>query len=304
MEYRAIFPLCNFRITEDLRGCIERESAIAFPGGVKLRNFDKSCLEYWGKYVDYATPQHRESVHHTDYSLEYVGDDGSFSTLSYTYLFLWCVREMDVQVPYMFWIDETARWSYSSYSPSLYVHINRDDDDSTQVLADWTLTSEDIDLALKISERFQNRIVPSLGQHKYLSLKNAINFLHTGLMDRFWNTQAILYSVGLESLFSFSNIEISHRLAENIAWFHNPKNAATRVSTYKDAKKFYNYRSKIIHGGIPRQTDEEVRLTIWARKVLRTSIVKIIDEDIYIDLYGTSDDSIRQYYEKLVLSAN
>lgn len=59
-------------------------------------------------------------------------------------------------------------------------------------------------------------------------------------------------AITLEALFApHSHLEISHQIAFNISRFLG-RNKKEREETYKRVKKFYNVRSQIIHGSIPK----------------------------------------------------
>ncbi len=60
----------------------------------------------------------------------------------------------------------------------------------------------------------------------------------------------ILVVAALESLFSISSSEVAFRLSSNIAWFlyPEPSDHKKRKEKFKEVKKLYNFRSRVVHG--------------------------------------------------------
>ena len=108
-----------------------------------------------------------------------------------------------------------------------------------------------------------------------------------------WTTRYLMIWIALEALFG-TNIEISHRISERVAFFLVPNRIAAKEK-YKTAKKCYDWRSKIVHG-----RDLEKLGPITSEQILydseyfiRESIKKVL---INKHLIGKFDEPNRERY--------
>ncbi len=110
---------------------------------------------------------------------------------------------------------------------------------------------------------------------------------------------AINLAIALECLFSpFSNNELSHQISFNVANFLSRKRKE-KENIYKQFKKFYSIRSKIVHGELIHNKD----IDVITKTFIDTSlIIKQILSDI--DLIKTfNDNKLRKdYLNDLVFS--
>lgn len=102
--------------------------------------------------------------------------------------------------------------------------------------------------------------------------------------------------IALESLFIKENIELSYRLALNIASYL-ANNSEERKKIFDRVRRAYNFRSKIVHGNSDSIRKEELNEIISSiESYFRKSIQKIL-----IDKQGKDKNHFLDYVEKKVL---
>ena len=92
------------------------------------------------------------------------------------------------------------------------------------------------------------------------------------------------YCTVMEALLSTSQTELSHQIAERLAYFIGT-NPDERISIYKSSKKAYNIRSKVVHGDTISANDIQALIPI--SEFCDQSIRKIFstlfrDKDLYL----------------------
>ncbi len=104
------------------------------------------------------------------------------------------------------------------------------------------------------------------------------------------------YMTCFESLFLKSDKELSHQLAERVAFFIE-EDPAKRVETYKLLKKAYNIRSVTLHGNIEKSSFERLKdVALKLDEILRRSILKIISDRNLLE--GFNDE--KNFNEKML----
>ena len=108
-------------------------------------------------------------------------------------------------------------------------------------------------------------------------------------------------SVFLETLFSpEGDQELTHQIAYNFAWFGGNSDE-NRKEIYKLIKKFYNLRSKIVHGDIPNQ-DKLVELTPEIFLLCAECLKKILSSEELIQIFNDSFKR-KSYFEKFMFDS-
>jgi hypothetical protein len=124
--------------------------------------------------------------------------------------------------------------------------------------------------------------------------------------------QIVHDTIALESLFSTSSQEISYQVSTRSAWFMYPKidsqNNNIRTRYYNTIKKYYDIRSKIVHGNFENIKNEldklneidkyiEGNLNCHVRDILKT----IITDTNLINIFTRNIKDFNQYLLSLVL---
>jgi hypothetical protein len=94
----------------------------------------------------------------------------------------------------------------------------------------------------------------------------------------------------MEILFSSSVQELSFQLASRISWYlrysHSPEG---REQIFKKVKEIYGMRSKIVHGGTPKNTKDfraQMRLTLEESESINSEIFREILRRNHIELFS------------------
>jgi Apea-like HEPN len=74
------------------------------------------------------------------------------------------------------------------------------------------------------------------------------------------------YCSALEALFSTSQFELSHQIAERVAVMTGGSNKSDRLPTYRFVKECYSFRSKYVHGA-PLKAADELKLEAMSEKL-------------------------------------
>jgi len=118
-------------------------------------------------------------------------------------------------------------------------------------------------------------------------------------------TKIVNYASCFETLFSTTNFEVAHQIAERVAFLLEAAGNKRRT-VYQDLKKAYNFRSRIIHGGSLKENElsELESLIIKIDKNLRTVVNLIIsDFESYKEILSNSE-SIDEYFHNMIFCGN
>lgn len=126
---------------------------------------------------------------------------------------------------------------------------------------------------------------------------SAANFhLHNARSNRDLGLKIAQMCTYFECLFSTSTAELSHQLSERIAFFIE-KTPEERLKTYKQIKKAYGTRSKIVHGDrISRNLPELSDTSTFCDEVARKINDKILPNKKLIEILDSPDQSILDDY--------
>jgi len=104
------------------------------------------------------------------------------------------------------------------------------------------------------------------------------------------------YCICFEALFSVDTTELSHKVAERIAFFigDTPEN---RVQIYQGVKFAYGIRSKIVHGDrIPQKHREKtLKTALFCDDILRKVMNKIFLNDETKQVFLSNNDTLERY---------
>ena len=153
-------------------------------------------------------------------------------------------------------------------------------------------------------EKFSEDIWPVItGKRHRSSIDTALRFFNRGIVDfaRGDSEIAVIDFVScLESLVSPGS-ELTHRIAENIAWI-TERNPTARSARYCDMKRIYRIRSEIVHGSEAKAEDLAQAMGIssqLARYCLRFSMGYYLKgfgkEDILSDLHKVLLGSCKEF---------
>jgi hypothetical protein len=113
--------------------------------------------------------------------------------------------------------------------------------------------------------------------------------------------RVVMYVTCLETLFSTDASELTHKLAERVAWFIG-EDTMDRMEVFANVKRVYDVRSKIIHGAVPKGECE--KLVVEAKSadhLLRKIVNKIYGHPECAELFLSGCQSFeehRQSFEK------
>lgn len=109
------------------------------------------------------------------------------------------------------------------------------------------------------------------------------------------------YCSALESLFCTDSVELSHKLAERIAFFL--ANEFKKIETFKTVKKAYAIRSKLTHGDYLDQKliNNLGDLSEQIDGLLRKIINKILNDQSMIEIFDSDNTKIDKYFESIIL---
>jgi hypothetical protein len=103
----------------------------------------------------------------------------------------------------------------------------------------------------------------------------------------------------LEALLCVDSAELSHQLASRAGWLLKPSDSEARYAIYKDVKRYYGLRSKIVHGDKYRLTDlEDCGAKLLA--LVRGLLLKVIfDDSLHKLFFGARKNPCNEFLLKL-----
>ena len=113
------------------------------------------------------------------------------------------------------------------------------------------------------------------------------------------------YCSALEALFATSTSELAHQLSERCAFFVR-ETPSERIRTYRDMKKAYGYRSRIVHGDVVKPSDVETMLRLGAvcGEVTRMAILRIMDDESVRDAFDGPAEALDELLLGMIFSAD
>ncbi|CAN5637474.1 hypothetical protein BH09BAC4_BH09BAC4_44170 [soil metagenome] len=121
-------------------------------------------------------------------------------------------------------------------------------------------------------------------------IDRAIRFLRLARAENELSIKIAHYVLVIECLFSANDgMEIAHKLAERVANYIGQSQAES-LSIFQEFKKYYNIRSKYIHGekGTNASEADLIQLSVTLDNLVRSVLTKVIMEDSKIFLLDST----------------
>lgn len=135
------------------------------------------------------------------------------------------------------------------------------------------LNANDLDVFSSISKMIHNIF------ENRKALRRSLYYLNSALHLQQWESGFVMFTITLESLFTTDSNEITHKIAERIAWFLE-SNPEKRQEVFNQMKEIYQIRSKIVHGAdIRKMSSERSRKLLADLEYLTQKIMKKILQD-------------------------
>lgn len=233
-------------------------------------------------------------------SIDYL--DLNFYLIRIFFLCLWLVKDnsIDFDLGFLYYSDAKSGFTTSSniFSSSNFTcHGNR------ELI---TFSTEEIKNA---TNTLQENIIIEKQSHKIGNLNGfgrvgiAIYFIQHARSCSDLGLKMTSYCSSLETLFSNDNTELSHKLAERVAHFLSQKKEK-RIDIFKQMKKAYDFRSKVIHGTIFKSEQEKeiecliIEIDSICREIIKYAIEKNDMENVFI----WPNEKHEKYFLELIMS--
>ena len=133
------------------------------------------------------------------------------------------------------------------------------------------------------------------------ALVRSIYYLNGALHMWLWDARFVMFTVVLESLFTTDSQEISHKIAERVAWFLEVE-VESRRSLYDRMREIYKIRSKIVHGTEIKGVVGEVSESLMADLELYTqrALKKILADQSLVDTFSSKSDERESFLGSLL----
>ena len=136
-------------------------------------------------------------------------------------------------------------------------------------------------------------------------LIRALEFAAIGFQTRYIPPRLVNNTIFLESLFSYSNVEIAFQIASSVSWYLESENAPEkRIDLFSKIKKLYNYRSKIVHGSDISSKNKNLLNSLLFSEKLNTKIYQRILLNKHIEIFSMKQDKRQKELRNLSLGAN
>ncbi|MHB9072321.1 MAG: hypothetical protein ACYC6G_02225 [Desulfobaccales bacterium] len=170
-----------------------------------------------------------------------------------------------------------------------------------------TLSRDELKLARKIfRERFSNEPIElQKGTRLHKGIKRVeivFYFLQSARSNPDLAVKVVDYCTCFEALCSTSNAELSHQLAERVAFFIG-ENFDERRDIFNKIKEAYGIRSRIIHGDLlsPSKIDRLYAISETCDNFLRRILYKIISDDELSNIFSAPPAQLDDYFLSIIL---
>ncbi|MGH8015178.1 MAG: hypothetical protein ACREBV_03210 [Candidatus Zixiibacteriota bacterium] len=111
------------------------------------------------------------------------------------------------------------------------------------------------------------------------------------------------YVTCFESIFCTDTAELSHKLAERLALFVGDSETE-RLDIYKNMKRAYNIRSKIVHGDkVSKKSNSEFKdICLYCDNMLRRTFEKILTSKEEIEFFKCESSELEEYFLRLLFN--
>jgi len=108
------------------------------------------------------------------------------------------------------------------------------------------------------------------------------------------------YCSALEALFLTDKGELTHQLAERVAFFLG-SNPTERRSLFTQVKDAYSLRSSSVHGSGLKPTEEKIAGTaVECDKLLRRVLLKIVEDESLNNIFGDDKELTEFFLDKII----
>jgi len=173
----------------------------------------------------------------------------------------------------------------------------------TRPMVNWLVENQPIhfEIDIKIKDYLKNSwkyIWKGVKEGKFNRLFNAVRLYYLA-SSSLRASEALLHLVIIwETIFApYSHSEISHQVSMNLCKFLKPKKEE-RKSLYKKLKKIYDDRSKIIHGGIPKNEERLFKNLEFAFVITAKALYKIFSSSELSNIF-IHEDKKRDFLDDL-----
>jgi hypothetical protein len=130
----------------------------------------------------------------------------------------------------------------------------------------------------------------------------AFYFLQSARTEKDLAIRIVNYVTCFESLFSTSTVELTHQLAERIAFFIGT-DSQERHDLFSKIKEAYGIRSKILHGELltSSKIDKLYDISKNCDDLLRTVLFKLLSNKDLSDIFSSPKNELDDYFLKLIL---
>lgn len=202
-------------------------------------------------------------------------------------LALWISKPTPIRLPTYLHFDNPGdpKSIRDSGSGLGFSHHERDSDNK--------ITTADIDLAIKLHSVLFN-----------LDRKNTVwltsRLVWKSLFERLWEIRVLIQWIALESVFGpQGGGELRYRIAQRIGFFL-AKNREEAKEIFENAKTYYRWRSRIVHGDELNKLTREKSLDVsfMTQEYIRKSLFKILQNNNLIDLINEKRREL--YFDSLI----
>lgn len=156
-------------------------------------------------------------------------------------------------------------------------------------------------LKMNVIIRTQKAKVANSNQYNRITIANY--FLQHARSCNDLGLKMTSYCSALETLFSNDSTELSHKLSERIAHFLQ-QDKMDRIELFRNIKKCYEFRSKVIHGDTLKSGKVEeldsliVKVDNVCRDIMKFSFEKPIEENVF----NWTKEKHEEYFLELIMT--
>jgi hypothetical protein len=216
---------------------------------------------------------------------------------------LWLVKDNAANVEFGF-IEYPYKSTFSSVSRTSFSSVYTNAVGTSDSV---TFSRDELRKArLLFKDNFTNAVVLDFQvvRGKGTRFDRALYFLQAARLSSDIGVKITNYSTGFEALFATDAQELSHKLSERIACFLET-NSELRKQLFKDLKKSYSIRSKVVHGAtgsknLEPSAKEAVKL---CDETLRQCLLKILEDEALQHRFArlSKESDMENYFLSLIL---
>lgn len=296
-----IAPLFDFNVSDDVKAALDK-GGFVLSDKKRIAKYDHSKFTGFEEYVDPGMPQHRQQLKTVSYAIHV--DEGADAATPQTILFfLKLIRDTNTKLVCVFSGNGANKLSDIVLRDPRQAKPNFESEHPWEAL---TYTMADLEVAKTMCGFYFDKIIPKLQSDDiYFPLFNGINFSRVAFTSSMSDPRLCLpmLSIAIESLYSYDSTEVAHKIAENLAWFLKPSNCDERKKYYDNFKRFYDARSRIVHGDDPHRLLKDGKaeeIYYFVLDVIRETLLKALGREEVLEIFKDKD-SKKDHFQKLTL---